>query len=242
MASGGKADPGLLDRDAVLRALGFRPGRTVASPAALAAVEAGLAEAADLLQPLLVAGEADLQCAGPESALRVPALGLAWQSPALAAVLGGSERVSLFAGTVGAAISDAARAAFSRGEYARGVVLDACGTAAVGAQAQAARAAAAEAARRAGCRLTAPYSPGYGDWDLADTGPLLRALEARRIGLQASQASYLLPEKSFCGVAGWIRGLQDLPQASGCAICFLGGCRYRRSPPIGPPGVLLPPR
>jgi len=119
------------------------------------------------------------------------------------------------------------------------VVLDACGTAATGALSEQARASAEAGARARGYRATIPYSPGYGDWDIAETAPLLRALEARRIGLQASAAHYLLPEKSFCGAVGWRRGLADLPQASGCAICFLPGCRYRRAPPIGQPGVLL---
>ncbi len=229
-----------LDREAVLRALGYRPGRTVASAAALARVEEGMEQARGLLHPLWLRAEADLACDGPDATLRVPDLALSWRSPALTAVLGGAERVTIFAGTVGAAVAEAARAAFSRGEYARAVVLDACGTAAVQALAETARAEAAAAARARGYRVTIPYSPGYGDWDVADTGPLLRAVEARRIGIQVSDAHYLVPEKAICGVMGWIRGLAELPQASGCAICFLPGCRYRKAPPIGQPGVLLP--
>ena len=239
--AGGSPGGDLLQRDAVLRALGFRPGRTRASTAALDAVEAGLAQARALLQPLSLAAEAALDCDGPEATLRVPALALAWRSPALTAVLAGAERVTLFAGTVGAGITEAARTAFSGGAYTLAVVLDACGSAAVQAQAEGCRVSAEASAHRRGYRLTIPYSPGYRDWDVGDTGDLLRALEARRIGLQASDTSYLLPEKSFCGVVGWIRGRQALPQASGCAICFLPGCSYRRTPPLGPPGVLLPP-
>lgn len=237
---GGGAREAPFDREAVLRALGFRPGKTQLTDAARAEVESGMREATGLLQPLLLYGDAALQCAGPDATIQVPSLGLSWRSPALTAVLAGAERVTLFAGTVGAAISDAARAALSRGDYTRGVVLDACGTAAASALADRARAEAEAWARGRGYRVTAPYSPGYRDWDLADQEPLLRALEARRIGLRASATHYLLPEKSFCGIVGWVRGLAELPQASGCAICFLPGCRYRRTPPIGEPGILLP--
>jgi len=228
------------EREAVLRALGYRSGKTQASDAALAAVDLGMQEAATLLQPLLLYGDAALECAGPDATVRVPTLGLAWRSPALTAVLAGAERVTLFAGTAGAAISDAARAAMSRGDYTRGVVLDACGSAAASALADRARREAEAWARGRGYRVTVPYSPGYRDWDIADQEPLLRALEARRIGIRASDTHYLLPEKSFCGIVGWVRGLVELPQASGCAICFLPGCRYRRTPPVGEPGTLLP--
>jgi hypothetical protein len=225
-------------QDAVLRALGFRPGRTRPSAAALEAVAAGMAEAALLLQPLVLESDAGLDCAGPDALLRVPAHGLLWRSTALVAVMGGAERVTLFCGTAGAAVTEAVRGAWNRGEYARAVVLDACGTAAVQEAMGGVLAGAAMRAASFGCRLTAPYSPGYGDWDVGDSAALLDALGARRIGLRASDASYLVPEKSFCGAVGWMRGRHDLPQASGCAICFLPGCRYRRSPPVGPPGVL----
>jgi hypothetical protein len=203
--------------------LGFRQGRTRPSPAALDAVAAGTAEAAALLQPLLLQATARLECA---EELRVPELGLAWRSPALRRVFAGAERVTIFAGTVGAAISDAARAAFSAGEYTRAVVLDACGTAAVGELAARARREAALAAGAAGYGVTAPYSPGYEDWDIADAEAILRVLEARRIGLHLSQARYLVPEKSFCGAIAWVRG--GGAAAHGCAICRLPGCRYRR--------------
>lgn len=228
------------DRAAVLRALGYRVGRTRPSPAALAEVEAGMREAADLLQPLLLYGDAALECAGPEATLHVPALGLRWRSAALTGVLAGAERVMLYCGTVGERISAGARAALQRGEYTRGVVLDACGSAAVAGLAERARRQAEAWAAARGFRTSAPYSPGYGDWDLADQEPLLRALEARRIGIRTSDTHYLLPEKSFCGIVGWTRGRVEQPQASGCAICFLPGCRYRRTSPLGPPGTLLP--
>ena len=228
------------ERDAVLRALGYRPNNTRASEASLAAVEQGMRQAAGLLHPLVLYADAALQCVGPDAMLRVPSLDLHWRSPALTAMLAGAERVTVFAGTVGAAIGDAARAAMQRGDYALGVVLDACGSAAASALAERARHEAEAWARARGCRVTAPYSPGYRDWDIADQEPLLRAIEARRIGIRTSDSHYLLPEKSFCGIVGWIRGLAEAPQASGCAICFLPGCRYRRMPPVGDPGTLLP--
>ncbi len=227
-------------RDEVLRQLGYRPGRTRPSPSSLEQVADGMRQATGLLQPLLLQADAALECRGPEDALGVPELGLRWRSPALTRVLAGAERVTLFAGTVGGAVGDAVREAFAAGCYARAVVLDACGTSAVAALGERVLAEAGGRAASAGFRLTAPYSPGYQDWDLADTAALLRVLEARRIGLLASDAHYLVPEKSLCGVVGWVRGRQDRTQASGCAICFLPGCRYRRTPPVGPPGVLLP--
>ncbi len=134
-------------RDDVLHALGYRPGKTVASSAALTAVEEGMEEARGLLRPLLLSADAALDCAGPDATLRVPSLALEWRSPALTAVLAGAEHVGLFAGTVGAAITEAARAAFQKGEYTRAVVLDACGTAATKAVAERARSEAEGVAR-----------------------------------------------------------------------------------------------
>ncbi|HVB10439.1 MAG TPA: hypothetical protein VNM16_08770 [Bacillota bacterium] len=210
------------DRE-VMRALGYRDGRTRPSQAALAAVAEGMAAARGLLQPLSLQATEQVAC---DESFRVPDLGLVWDAPALRTVFAGAERVTLYAGTVGSAISDAARAAFSEGEYTRAVVLDACGSAAVQALAERVRREVAEAADEAGYGISAPYSPGYRDWDIADNDALLKALEARRIGLRSSAAHYLVPEKSFCGAIAWVRGAGEA--AHGCAVCRLAGCRYRK--------------
>lgn len=47
-----------------------------------------------------------------------------------------------------------------------------------------------------GIRLSPRFSPGYGDAPLSCQGPLLRWLEARRIGVCLTAGGLMLPEKS----------------------------------------------
>ncbi len=46
------------------------------------------------------------------------------------------------------------------------------------------------------------FAPGYGDWNLAAQTPLLRRLDAGRIGISLTEGDLMQPAKSISGVVG----------------------------------------
>lgn len=79
----------------------------------------------------------------------------------------------------------------------------------------------------AGVYLTAPFSPGYGDWSLSAQGRILDLLEARkRIGLTLTDGGMLVPEKSVTALVG----LSDRPEehcSQKCMRCAKKDCPFR---------------
>jgi len=78
--------------------------------------------------------------------------------------------------------------------------------------------------------LTDRFSPGYGDLPLALQDPFCRVLDtARRIGLQATERSLLVPGKSVTAIIG-ISNESPKRRSSGCDTCALREtCAYRKA-------------
>lgn len=75
--------------------------------------------------------------------------------------------------------------------------------------------------------LTAPYSPGYGDWSLSVQRPLLELLDAhRRIGLALTEGGMLVPEKSITAVVG-ISDREEESCRQKCMLCGRTKCPFR---------------
>jgi hypothetical protein len=221
--AGGAAPPGRvvplavsIDRDEVIRLLGYPPDRPL--PARLAAL---LEEALAAARRLVRARGAFARLA-PERAAEV---GL---QPVAATEL----VVGLV--TVGAEVEAAAEEATRRGEPTRALLLDTAGSAA-----------AEEAADRIGAvivglpedadRRVIPcrFSPGYGDWSLQDQ-PKLFALLPQELGVTLLPSMMMVPRKSV-SFAMWLGAAPGRASGHGCARCPLDTCRYRRQPRRGGP-------
>ena len=78
-----------------------------------------------------------------------------------------------------------------------------------------------------GVYLTAPFSPGYGDWPLAAQVQVLALLDApRRLGLTLTAGGMLAPEKSVTALVG----LSDRPGehcGQRCMGCNKTDCPFR---------------
>ena len=78
-----------------------------------------------------------------------------------------------------------------------------------------------------GVYLTAPFSPGYGDWPLAAQAQVLALLDApRRLGLTLTAGGMLAPEKSVTALVG----LSDRPEehcGQRCMGCNKTDCPFR---------------
>lgn len=87
---------------------------------------------------------------------------------------------------------------------------------------------AAELAEK-GKYLRPRFSPGYGDFDIAHQGMILRMLHAdTTIGLTMTDSFMLTPVKSVTAVAGISRKKERCP-VRGCEVCGKTDCIYRRN-------------
>ena len=77
--------------------------------------------------------------------------------------------------------------------------------------------------------LTDRFSPGYGDFPLAQQGELCRVLDvSRRIGVFLSESGLMIPQKSVTALIGVAEQPQKHRRRS-CDICPLSGsCAYRK--------------
>ena len=139
--------------------------------------------------------------------------------------LRGCSQVILMAATLGAASETLLRRAQAR-SMADAVLLDALGSAAIEnicdnlcddlAKAFAPR------------RLTARFSPGYGDFPLEEQAALCAALDLeRRAGVSLTPGGLMIPQKTVTAVIGV--GGSASEEARGCGTCaFFTACPYRK--------------
>ena len=136
-------------------------------------------------------------------------------------------RVVAMAATLGMEAELLLRRAQSR-SMGDAVLLDALGSAAV--EQVCDRLCAALAERFAPARLTARFSPGYGDWALSEQGALFRLLNVtKELGVSLTESGLMVPQKSVTALIGISDGETDEAPRGGCASCAMGrDCPYRK--------------
>lgn len=215
-----------LNRDEVLRYLGYRPGITRLAERDRELVDRGIRLAREAAAPAVSFGYCAVSIEGEQVSTLVP--GLAWRSRALARLLRGATGITLVAATLGPGVEALTARLFKDEEYALATVVDAAGTVLVQGLAEWLRRRLAPLAGN--LHPTPLYGPGYGDWSLEEQPGLLAAAGADRIGLSATPAHCLAPLKSLVGIIGW-KGARE--GGGGCNLCTLADCAYRRRDPAG---------
>ncbi|HWI60661.1 MAG TPA: hypothetical protein VNT75_02350 [Symbiobacteriaceae bacterium] len=216
-----------LDRQEVLRYLGYKPGVTQLAERHEALVDQGIAMAVAAAAPAVSLGYCGIIVSEGEVLTRVP--GLLWRSRALSRLLRGGVGVTLVAATLGPGIEELTTQLFAREEYALATVVDAAGSALVQGLGRCVGAYLREQIQ--GLTLTPLYGPGYGDWDVHDQLTLVAEAGGPAIGLTTTETCYLQPAKSLVGIIGWIPATTDrrVP-TTGCELCKMTECAYRTTP------------
>ena len=148
----------------------------------------------------------------------------------IGAHLAGCEKVILLSATVGDAIEEEVTKRFSRGEYASSVLLDAAATTAVEQIADGMERAIAPQMARAGYGMRWRFSPGYGDWPLAQQPEMIRVCHSEDIGVHLSDSCMLMPRKSITAIIGLYKveaGKKEHATPKGCAACPKIDCPSR---------------
>jgi hypothetical protein len=213
-----------LDRQEVLRLLGYRTGVTRMEQRHEALVDEGIRLAVAAAAPAASVGYCGIIVREDEVLTRIP--GVMWRSRALARLLKDGLGVSLVAATLGPGVEELTARLFANEEYALATVVDAAGSALVQGLSRCVQAYLREQIQ--GLTLTPLYGPGYGDWDIHDQLSLVGEAGGESIGLSSNEMCYLQPQKSLVGVVGWIsrRSHRRVP-TSGCELCVMKDCAYR---------------
>lgn len=143
--------------------------------------------------------------------------------------LSGSVCLAVLTVTIGSMLENKIAYYFSKGEYTKGLLLDAAGTTAVeNAADQAAKLIEQAAARRA-CQTTARFSPGYGDFDVIVQPQILALAKAEKINVSATDSAMLLPRKSITALIGFVpSGTKEACQDNNCLNCNKVNCLSRK--------------
>jgi len=218
-----------IDRDEVLRFLGYGKSRDVPTSDVLGLFDAGLDEGTRLMAPRVVyramaaTASADRIDAGGE-ALHIPEIGRLWGT--LAAVGAGIC-------TVGAAIEERVRVLFDEREFPLAVMLDAVGSAAVESLAEHANDLFCQAGLGEGLKVTNRISPGYAGWDTAEQTALFRLCPGAPIGVTLNSACFMTPVKSISFLVGLGPEARVDHYFTQCRRCWMRECAYRRAPAVG---------
>ena len=186
-------------RPMVLLRLGYRrPSQVPARTSALLDELTGQGRA--LLAPRAVGARCRV---GRTSAGEV-AIGevLTTSSRSLAGCLEGCREAWLFAATLGPAIDAWIEELSAAGEMTRTLLADAYGSAAAIQLGLEIETLLGRRLETSGLVPGRRCAPGYGDWELSAQGPLLRHLEAGRIGMTLSEDDMMVPLKSVSGLIG----------------------------------------
>lgn len=145
--------------------------------------------------------------------------------------LNNTEQVIFLALTIGEAVETAINAAFTAGDYARAVLMDAAATTAVEKIADDLERTLEPKAAARGYKLTWRFSPGYGDWDITAQKRVLPLTGGEKIGLTLTEGLMLLPRKSITAVIGLLpnNNLACPPdKPHDCQACNKTDCPARR--------------
>ena len=106
--------------------------------------------------------------------------------------------------TVGENIEREVTKKFQKGEYTSSILLDAAATTAVEQAADAMEKAIKQNPLIRGYSMRWRFSPGYGDWSLAQQVNLFHLSNAETIGIRLSSSMMMIPRKSITAIIGLI--------------------------------------
>ncbi len=208
-----------ISRQELLRYLGYHGGEL--PPELLAVIDECEAAVMQAAQPRAVWRVFDLTADG-----RFSGDAFAPQGEDIRTLLQPCRKAILMAATLGSEIESLVRRSQTR-DMARAAILDAAASAAV--ENVCDNLCADLQAYFSPLFLTDRFSPGYGDFPLAQQAELCRVLDvSRRIGVYLSESGLMIPQKSVTALIG-IADRPPEPRQRSCGTCRLAGsCAYRK--------------
>lgn len=210
----------------VYRYMGFPASYQAIPPALTMMVEEEIAAALPIILPKATYATCEYDAENKRVLLPAPKAILPINGAGIQHHLHECTKVTLFTCTISATIEPVIDTYFKKGEFTRGMILDAIGSAAVEYAADTLNQYVQAAAYQQNYKLTTRFSPGYGDWDLSIQDALVMAAGGAAIGIEVTESSLLIPRKSVSGVIGWMPAgtVQQESRTSPCLICKVHNC------------------
>jgi len=143
------------------------------------------------------------------------------------AELVGEQPFHLCVCTIGAVLDRRVSELFAEGDGARGVILDAIGSAAVEAVVEWFDALVGERAKRVGLYPARRKSPGYAGWNITEQRLIFDALRPIESGVELNESCMMSPQKSVSFAITLSRAPVQDGWRSPCDDCDLESCTYR---------------
>ena len=212
-----------IDKTSVIRFLGYLPGQRLTSSTS-SLIDSQIEEAQRLIKPSYSCSiRKILDTESPRTIIEGPMI---LTSNIITKIFSRCHEVAIFVATIGAGVEERVSHLMSSGEMLKAVVLDAAGSAAIEKLACELEESVRKRASVDGARISRRYSPGYCDWHIKQQKLLFDALTGDSVGVELTEDSLMMPQKSISGIIGI--GFGQAITVSSCLSCSKKDCEGRR--------------
>jgi hypothetical protein len=189
-----------INKNDVLKQLGFFSRKTIASPDLEHLIDDEINSAKSILIPKKIIKMCQLTIIDESTLVICNNFNIT--SKSLVLRLSGCNHVYLFVITVGDRITSKANEYAKKGEITKAAIADAIGSVAVEFYADNVNEQIINTCKKAGYVTAKRFSPGYGDWSIKDQDRLLNILDAGLIQVKLNKSYQMFPEKSISALIG----------------------------------------
>lgn len=216
-----------IDKDNVLRYLGYRPG-VFPQGRVLSLLDEYIENVHQLLEPsysCVIRNVARVRDSA--TLIEGPVI---FRSEVVARLLKACRKVAVVVVTIGNTLEDMANRLSRDGLVLQASILDAIGSDAVEKAADLAHSRIEKEANREGLATSRRFSPGYCDWDISQQVKVFRSVGPDLATVTLTDTCLMVPRKSISGIIGIGRG-EAVRDYNPCHSCDKHDCRGRRSAP-----------
>ncbi|MBL7073907.1 hypothetical protein ISS37_01530 [candidate division KSB1 bacterium] len=197
-----------INREEVLRYLGYKPGHTRLTSQIAVLIERGLGEAPSFIRPRGVYTFVERMGNG--------------------AVFGKCRQIGLAICTIGEGLEGQINNLFGRGETSLGMIYDAIGSAAAEYAADVLNSEICQEVLVKGFSPSCRISPGYGKWALTEQHELFSNFNGNTAGVKLTPDCVMIPRKSVSFAVRLYAQPDATSYQSLCRECTLTNCSYRK--------------
>ncbi|MDR5660066.1 vitamin B12 dependent-methionine synthase activation domain-containing protein [Serpentinicella sp. ANB-PHB4] len=214
-----------LEKEKILRHLGYQKGKTELTEKMSQLIEDCIDEAKRLINPVGIYQTFEIKQINKEK-IYLADVDYQIKSADIEQLLDGSRYTTFIAVTIGQQLDNHIDKLNEKGEYTRGLIMDAIGSEAAEESINKLNQIVEQEALQNGYRLTRRFSPGYGDFTITNQNSILDLLNTKEIDLRITDSSILIPRKSVTALVGWTKK-NNTNRKDKCSYCNLEHCSYR---------------
>ncbi len=134
--------------------------------------------------------------------------------------------------TIGAETDKVVQKAFDDGDYLRGMIVDAIGTASVGSIYKIFRTDLVDSLKGTDIGITQSLSPGDRSWPVQEQKKIFDCFKEAELDVELLESSQMVPFKSTSSIFGFGKGIGIAKEEHICSECSMENCSHRRDKSI----------